>query len=272
MQIYWIRDGKKQGPASVPDVESMLQLGELTPDTPGWHAGCKTWLPLIELPALANVEPNPSISIDIGKTLPAELPRMLFDVVLPSPAVRFLARMVDMALYATLLLGVLYIIQAPYSERYLPGGPAFWFPLVVIEVCCIRLCGTTPGKWLLGIRMQRDRARITGIALFMRSCLAFVMGLGCMYPIFVVVMLALSYFNVRRRGLAVWDTCTGIVPMVSAAPTAARRFGACLIIMLCMQLSSVFMQPWLPDMIDAIRERDADTAHTLEEWMQLPRR
>ncbi len=54
MDIYWIKDKSQCGPSTVPDVISLLQMGELTPETLGWHAGCKKWLPLRELPALAD--------------------------------------------------------------------------------------------------------------------------------------------------------------------------------------------------------------------------
>ncbi len=54
MDIYWIKDKQRCGPSTVPDVISLLQTGELTPDTLGWHAGCQKWLPLRELPALAD--------------------------------------------------------------------------------------------------------------------------------------------------------------------------------------------------------------------------
>ena len=54
MDIYWIADKRQCGPATVPDVLSLVQMGELSPDTRGWHAGCENWMPLRELPALAD--------------------------------------------------------------------------------------------------------------------------------------------------------------------------------------------------------------------------
>ena len=281
MQIYWISDGEKHGPASVPDVESMLQLGELSPTTLGWHTGCEKWMPLRELPALADaqldtppegVAPAPPISVELGEKLPPHLPSLIFDVVVPGPMARFLARMVDMALYTTVVMGILYMLKAPYSENLLPGGIVFWAPLVVIEACLIYLRGATPGKWLLGIRMQFVKGRTSYLASFVRSAMAFVLGLGCMFPVLVVVMLAFSYFSVRRRGVAIWDVNTSIVPMIaSTPPTALRKFYACLLIYLCMVLSSAFIQPWLPDILDSMRERDPVVTQAFEEWLNMRR-
>lgn len=61
MDIYWIKDKQRRGPATVPDILSLVQSGELTPDTLGWHAGCTGWQPLRELPALCDFlrEPEP---------------------------------------------------------------------------------------------------------------------------------------------------------------------------------------------------------------------
>lgn len=279
MQIYWISDGQRRGPASVPDIEAMLQLGELTPETLGWHAGCEKWLPLRELPALKEFltdgapppQDPPPIAVELGEKLPPHLPPLIFDVILPGPLVRFLARMVDMSLYAILLLGILYILKAPYMEYFQPAGPAFWLPMVVIEAFFLSQYGMTPGKWLLGIRMQYTKGKPTFTASLLRSALALILGLGCcIYPPLTVLMLIISYFSVRKRGITVWDVNSGIVPMVATPPTAARRMAACLLIFFCIQLSSTFMRPWVPDMMEILRERDPDAARTIEEFL-IPR-
>lgn len=257
----------------MPDVLSMLQLGELKPDTLGWHTGCEQWLPLRELPALADffaeepaLEEPPPIAVELGEKLPPNLPPLLFDVILPGPMARFLARMVDMGLYASLLLGVFYVMKVPYADHLQPGSMFFWLPWVLIEACLISQCGVTPGKWLLGIRMQSTKGKLRFPSALLRSVIAFILGLGCMYAPFLFVMLIISYFSVRRRGVAIWDVNSAIVPMMASAPTPARKVGACLAIFLCIQLSGNFMRPWLPDMIDIIRERDPKAAQVLEEW------
>ena len=258
----------------MPDVLSMLQLGELKPDTLGWHTGCEQWLPLRELPALADAEldmpptdaadqPEP-IAVELGEKLPPNLPPLLFDVVLPSPFSRFLARMVDMSLYATTLLGILYAAHVPFSGAFQPFILTFWLPLILLEACLLTQCGTSPGKWLLGIKLQFTKGRRSFPAALLRSVMAFIMGLGCMYPPLFFLMLTISFFSVRRRGVSLWDVNTAIVPMIVSAPSIGRKVGACLIIFTCLQLSSHFMQPWLPDIMDSIRERDPQAAHTLE--------
>ena len=117
MDIYWIADKRKCGPATVPDVISLVQMGELTPDTKGWHAGCEQWMPLRELPALVDFlqeKPAPEAEEELppvpaagaeAEERPDVVPENAVRVYLPSPAARMLARLVDMALYMALVFG-----------------------------------------------------------------------------------------------------------------------------------------------------------------------
>lgn len=281
MRIYWIKDGRQYGPASVPDVQSMLELGELTPDTLGWHTGCEGWHPLRELPALADIM-TPSVSeMTIGElselnsrtdtNLPP-LPRtIMLDVTVPSPVVRFLARMVDIALYCTIVLAIMYEFHVPYMHYFHPGALFFWFPMILIEALLLALWGTTPGKRLMGIRLQCIKGRITYASALMRSLLAFIMGTGCLYAFLAPVMLTFSYITVRRRGLAFWDAQTTILPVVIQSSTLIKKLFVCIFLFLSFQLSAIYMTPWVPDIIDQLRETNPETAKVLEELMSQNR-
>ncbi|MBQ9835074.1 MAG: DUF4339 domain-containing protein [Akkermansia sp.] len=106
MDIYWIENGKRKGPVTVPDIISLVQMGELTPDTQGWHAGCAAWMPLRELPALAdflgNLE-NRSKAAKQEDTTPAEREQNLPGGL---PPIRHL--------------------PAPHKMRLMPHHPALW--------------------------------------------------------------------------------------------------------------------------------------------------
>lgn len=185
MEIYWIKDRKKCGPATVVDVVSMVHAGELTPETQGWHAGCSGWMPLKELPALVDFlnprEPEEEEEKEQGEdisesrddnaseeTLPPVPPKQedrsaemnlpdgmipLADFRLPSARVRLLARLVDMSVYSSLMFIVFYLTDTQFSMNLLPYGPMFWLGLIGMEAVSLHLTGTTPGKRLMGIRV-----------------------------------------------------------------------------------------------------------------------
>ncbi len=192
MDIYWIKDKRRQGPATVPDVISLIQMGELTPDHLGWHAGCPRWVPLRQLPALADFldkparkrkgkpEPEPPVpeekeekpaapetreeqeKPDIPELPPApaagagqNVPSGQMRVRLPSSIERLLARLVDCALYQVIYFAIIYWLQIPYEATLIPSAnPLLWLPMILLEAIMLSAWGTTPGKALMGIRVH----------------------------------------------------------------------------------------------------------------------
>ena len=180
MDIYWIKNKQRQGPATVPDIIALVQMGELTPDTPGWHAGCSNWLPLKELPALVDflgelknksknsapesanlpplppqtteptqaAAPPPSIDITI-----AGVPKngITGPVSLPAPWARLAARLVDSSLYAAIAMGLLSLTGISYNDIIMP---LFWLPMIFLEALMLWRKGTTPGKAIMGITVS----------------------------------------------------------------------------------------------------------------------
>lgn len=289
MRIYWIENKQRCGPATVPDILARIQLGELSADTLGWHSGCKEWRPLRELPALADFlaedddktpaeESAPSAPGDEGEPSPAPAPQQtsgptlrsispvdVLGIMLPKPGDRLLARLVDMALYATLVLGIMYVFEVPYMPAFNPGTPTFWLPMPLLEALIIYHGHTTPGKRWIGIRLEYARRR-PGNCL-MRSILAFVLGMGCMMSPIMVVTMLLSYHQVKRRGVVTWDVVTGTLPMIVRKVTASTRVAMvfCLFFLTC--LCSKYMQPWVPEMHKELEKQFPETVEKLRELM-----
>lgn len=280
MRIYWIANGQRCGPASVPDMLAKLELGELSAETQGWHAGCEGWRPLRELPALAEHLERISKRSEAAaapaagqeeeeKPLPQQNSnKVLMKVMLPSPGTRFLARMIDVAIYSTILLGVMYALNVPYKGHFQPGSLFFWLPMVLIEAYILSRWGTTPGKSLLGIRVQHIKGRFSYGSALKRSALVFVLGTGCMvFPLLFLITLGVSYYGISRHGIAVWDIRSSTLPMVTFRPSVWKRLFAILFLIFSFHLCVEYMKPWLPDMIDELRARDPSAAQTLEEWI-----
>lgn len=285
MDIYWIADKKQCGPATVPDVLSLVQMGELTPETRGWHAGCEQWMPLKELPALADFlkekpEPEqPEESAELPPVPPAEaepqaqdepvLPEGAVRVYLPSPVQRMLARFVDMALYLALVYGVIYTRQIPFDASLLPSGPIVWVAFVVLEASLLSYLGTTPGKALMGIHVRSVGAdRFTFGRSLARACLVFIGGVGMMVSILPVFMMGYSWWMLRSRGLTMWDARCRTLALQFRRTGVVRQFVAIAIIFACFNITSYCMQPWFPTMVDTIEQQSPEAGQWMRSMMQ----
>lgn len=280
MDIYWIANKKQCGPASVPDVLSLVQMGELTPDTRGWHAGCERWMPLRELPALADFlqekpEPQPEEELppvpeatgtpgNVATPLPEEAVR----VYLPSPAVRLLARLVDMALYVLLVFGVIYVREIPFNAGLLPSSPLMWVGYVVLEAVLIGSLGTTPGKALMGIRVHCvNGAHMTMGRAFSRAGLVFMCGMGMMVSLLPVFMMGYSWWILRSRGITVWDARCGTLPLQMAPTQILRQFMAVVVVFASVYLTAFCMQPWLEPMVQIMEQQSPDIGRKMRQML-----
>ena len=295
MDIYWIdKERKRCGPATVPDMISKVRTGELSADsTLGWHAGAVGWVPLKELPALTDFlcerapkhityDPNdplpelddrdtpPTLAAETDREKPSEedMPCGAERLYLPSPAVRLMARLVDMSLYTVLAYHVFYMRGVPFNPALLPGSPMFWLGLLVLEPLLLSTWGTTPGKALFRLRVRQmvapgqggQAVRLGYWRAFARTLLVFVLGLGMMLSILPLFTMLISRWQLRRQGITVWDIRTGAVqdckPPVPSA--GVRAFVAVIVMFICLQCTSAFMTPWFPDMVDAISKQNPE--------------
>ena len=285
MDIYWIENKQKHGPITVPDIIARVQMGELQADTTlGWHKGCEKWVPLKDLPALADflaemqdkskAPLTPQEEDEIGQLLTPsehapkkdELPPIPVTVLTqPSLGRRFLARITDYAIYAALFMSCVYLLKVPYNEFLLFSQPTFWMPSILLEALLLSNKGTTPGKWLMGISV---RSLLDGNLPPMRYTLSrafgvFIMGMGCFMPLLSIIMMCIAVHMVRKGALTLWDararTITLSHPQKRPAP-----FLCCVIIFICIQIVSYCTAPWGPDMIQQI----AETAPQAAEWLK----
>ncbi len=295
MDIYWIKDKQRRGPATVPDVLSLVQMGELTPDTPGWHAGCDGWKPLKELPALVDFlgdlkdksktaqseapeseinqlpplpqqsttsAPAPGISLTVPQSTAALISG---EVTLPRPATRLAARLIDCSLYAAIASATINLLGLEYSDLLMM---LFWLPMIPLEALVISILGTTPGKRLMGITLSTfgpGQQMSFGRALF-RSISANLVGMGCfLFPICLVTML-ISYFMLTRRGLTMWDAQTLTLPLQIRKPRILHYLVSFFVIYFMAQVAA-FNLVSMPGAIEVIERTSPETARSLREMM-----
>ena len=285
MDIYWIENKQKHGPITVPDVIARVQMGELNADTTlGWHNGCEKWLPLKELPALADflaemqdkskATPPPEEEKDeLGELLISNeqkkqqpLPPIPVTVLTqPSPGRRFLARLTDYAIYAALVMSCVYLLKLPFNEFFIFSQPTFWLPSIIIEAILLSNYGTTPGKRLMGISV---RSLLDGNPPPMRYALSralgvFIMGMGCFMPPISVIMMCIAVHMVHKGSLTLWDNRARSITL-SHPEKRPAPFLCCFIIFLSIQIVSYCTAPWIPDMIQQI----AETSPELADWLR----
>lgn len=285
MDIYWVKDGRRCGPATVPDVISLVRLGELPDDVSAWHAGCAGWMPLRELPALADflAAKTPEPAADDLPPVPeadaaaetedgASLPEGAERVWMPSPATRLLARGVDVALYMGVVYLAVYLRGLPYSPNLLPASPYFWLGFVAAEAALVAFFGTTPGKSFFGIRLiafSEGAAEPMGFLRALgRALMVFVGGMGMMVSFLPLVMSAFSWWTLRRHGITYWDARMGTFPAQKMPTGALRLIMAALLIMLCFQVASYCLQPWLPSMVEDISAQSPEAGEMLQRLLQ----
>ena len=140
----------------------------------------------------------------------------------PLPWSRFWARQVDMGLCGLLVGFVLGIIASfdgllPFalSVDKIPRGLVAVGPLgilVVIEATLLATIGTTPGKWLLRVKVRDRRGRFPSFASALhRSFLVWVMGLGFGLPCISLITVSTGWQTLVNNGVTTWDKKTGCV-------------------------------------------------------------
>lgn len=286
MDIYWIQDKQRRGPATVPDVISLVQMGELTPDTLGWHPGCPQWEPLRELPALAdflseenrdsreNETPDTNTAPDAPAPLaPAatdKAPVILAVGIAPTPLARLMARLLDTSLYCILALGLIRLSGAAYDSALLPGTPLFWLPMLLLEALLLSKWGTTPGKRLMGINLLpqgQNHPLPFGQALH-RSFLAFILGVGMYIFPLSLLMAGFTGWRLKHSPITLWDARTRTLPVQTHPATPVRILTAVIIIYLAMNAVGYLLQPWMPDMLQEMEQSSPEAAKTLRTFME----
>ena len=203
MTAWWYLDDERAvGPLDLDELRRLIENGTLGPETHLWDEGMEAWRPLSEFPEL---QESPSME-------PPPLP----EEASPDPQLwplagrwpRFLARTLDVWWETLLVSLVLGAVLGRYSASFVrwindtSGGQFFGIlclPIaLVIDALLYRVLGNTPGKVLLGLRVQTvDRKRLTFVQYLDRNVSVWVRGLALGLPLFNLFTMANQF---RRLG------------------------------------------------------------------------
>lgn len=246
MDIWIIRNGEKVGPIHDYEARRKIESGELTRDTPTWHEGLDAWRPLGEI-AIFKDEFNwvHLDDLDSGPTHEEEEAALLAAATPPPLPIgpvlwrRFWARWLDIHVYVAVWWLSMWVsgrqIEAVLNNIWIMVVQLVpWF---IVESILIHRFGTTPGKWLLGLRVANTNGTPLSLAAAtLRSFRVLVGGVGFGFSLLALFCQTLSYFTAKRLGNALWDHAGG--HRVQSRPLVAWR----IIVAVCVFLAALQLQ------------------------------
>lgn len=204
MNIWIIKDGDKAGPFPDYEIRSMIEAGEIDGDTPAWHDRLSDWKTIADLDLFENeLKPAPRPTPPPIPAAPLTNPHLIR---------RFWARWLDLYLFGGIWwlamwaagrdIGMLLTNPWIMLGQYVP-----WFAL---EAYLIHRFATTPGKWLLGIRvLNLDGSHLSLPISIRRASRVLFIGIGFGVQPFSLICMLLGYFSTRKLGQSLWDRAGG---------------------------------------------------------------
>lgn len=240
MDFYVSIEGQKEGPFSIFKVAEMLETGRIDRDSLVWHQGAENWLPLRDVPALQGVAGKRPVN------QPPEIPtgEKAEEIIAESrqrektvasntgpknvrPFVRFWARMFDYTLISVIVMlfsdlvppelepgestadFLARVIEQMQSPEGMAHARTQFFALIgwhLVEGMLIHLFGTTPGKFLFGIRVAApDGTKLSPVKGIGRSYFVYVLGVGFYLFPFILIGMIFSFFRILSAGKCLWD-------------------------------------------------------------------
>ncbi len=201
MEVWIAEGGEKRGPFETYQVRERIEEGDLSGDELAWHKDQDGWVKIREMDVFrSGFEKSRE---EISRALPPPLPDQ------PFPFLRFFARWFDVSLY---LLMVFSMVR--YTGHSLPdaAGGAFLYlyflPFVFLEAAFLHLTKTSPGKFLLGLRVVSPEEQALSLhEALVRSLRAYILGLGLMvHPFLTGICHVYCLWYLMRGNGAPWDT------------------------------------------------------------------
>lgn len=254
MDIWIIQNGEKIGPIHDFEVRKKIEAGELSSDTPAWHAGLSAWQALGEIDLFTR-------EFDLPGHRPEDAQPSFQDVTEPEPDAppplpaqphlirRFWARWFDLYLFAGFWwIGMWAAGRDIGGTLSNPWIILFqYIPWFVLETILLHRLGTTPGKWLLGIRVLNDDGTALNLKqATLRSSRVIFLGIGFGWGILALICQAIAYFTTRRLGRPLWDHAGG--HRLGITPLHPLRIVVYVIVLFAaLQLQMIVIAPYVMD-------------------------
>jgi uncharacterized RDD family membrane protein YckC len=266
MNVWLIEDGERHGPFPAFEIENRIRAGELGGEQPAWTDGEARWRKLGEMPAFAAVfrelverEEKAWEQWEGGSApLPAP-PAGAPPPPLPPQALgfghwsrRFWARWFDLHLFGLLWWGGMRwagrdLVAALTNPWLVLAQLAPWF---LIEAFLLHRFGTTPGKYLLGLRVRSENGQPIPLGACLIRCFrVWGVGLGFGLPMLVELCQIVALWVGRRTGRAWWDFTSHLRVTTDAIPVA-RIIAFAALFFVILQLRVQILMPAVPALLE----------------------
>lgn len=235
MDWYYAIGQTRFGPVPEEELRSLVASGRLGPGVLVWSAGFEDWKALGAVPELAALlPPGPGAADAVDAwtdaaggeagTVPEETGRAgerPAEDTKPHPWLRWIARGFDSWIFS-LSIGFVGVgalaFTVPAAAAWVEAMPfLLWLVIwpvgmVLLEAFILSVKGTTPGKWLFGMRVaHRSGGAPTFPVALRRTALVWWRGLGLNLPLVSLVTMIAAHLNLTNEGETSWDRDTGLV-------------------------------------------------------------
>ena len=207
-RTWYYQDGTNTiGPVLESLLPMLVKSGNVHANTPVWSEGMTEWESATKY--FSTPPPSPSsypIPITQSAVLQASSDES-FSGSQVRPWIRFLARTIDLIVFSFLACIILAIIWPQIfviNDILLSALLSLGF--IFVEPILFAKWGTTPGKWLLMIRVRNfDGSRMTYSEARERAFKVWSYGLGLGIPFIGFFTQIHSYYYLKKNGVTLWD-------------------------------------------------------------------
>ncbi len=230
---WWYADaGQRVGPVQLPELLQRLASDQIRLETLVWQPGWKDWRKLMDVEEIRtqvlevsreqrhrNPPPFPPNAAQALDSSPNRSSSPITGTPSSEPAepsvsqvrpwTRFWARLFDISVFG-FIFGVVSVLLLPLrmSERWqeLLFGMLVLFVWTFVEPVLLSSFGTTPGKWLLRIRLTTtDGQDLSYARALSRSLKVWWRGMGIGFPFVALFTMSLAAGRLRKNGITSWD-------------------------------------------------------------------
>ena len=210
-QWHYDNENRPRGPFPEDEIVARINRGEIHRDTLVWAEHLDDWAPAGSVGELSRYFPHPD-----DESAPPLAPHEVL-VSQVQPWARFFARCLDYLTFdfVIIVIAIFTVIKLAAFPGTTPVELYVFamvtsFLWIFVEALLLSIYGTTPGKYIFGIRVIGSRGRkLSYGAAFKRALLVWIKGVGLALPVVNIVTAVLGYRQLEKKHVTSWDRDSG---------------------------------------------------------------